>query len=622
MKKGLLGTALILSSVVSITANAKVEKIPNLFKQAKQLNQTEANFIFNRNVKGTIQGSTSIFGGEPANWFNLDPLVDQVEGTSAEEVYKAFGAPQSKDIIVAVIDSGVDVNHEDLQDKIWMNEAELNGTEGVDDDQNGYVDDVFGWNFIGGSDGMGKVLKDQTLGNGHRLIKGKVSAQVGADTLEVTRELVRLKTLKAELAQIGETLSSEEVALLDQTQKEVDSELVNAKPAYDSFFKGLNSFKAAVEVLKSSGLKEVSVDAIQALSVSSKEEVAAKKLLLSDLNRGRDQHWYQVRVDYFGDTVLYYYNEDYANKTRSNIVGDDYSNQLEKSYGNNDVIGPDSSHGTHVAGIIGANRNNDLGIKGVAENVKIMAIRVVPNGDERDKDVANGIYYAVDNGAKVINMSFGKSYSPYKKIVDEAMAYAAAKGVLLVHAAGNSHQDNNVTANFPNKRMFKYSLNDCKTGATEILKCQPVPILQNTRDSYKRDFNSTWLEIGASAYKKGTELPAIFSNYGDRSVDVFSPGVELLSTTPDNSYDSYSGTSMASPAAAGVAALTLSYNPDLSGEELKSVLLQTSKKYPLLYVRKPSERGSAPVSILFSDLSINGGIVDALEAVKAATAGL
>jgi cell wall-associated protease len=302
--------------------------------------------------------------------------------------------------------------------------------------------------------------------------------------------------------------------------------------------------------------------------------------MLALLSNGIDLARINRVLEYYGDQLTYFYNENFNPRT---IVGDNYTNATEKVYGNNDVIGADSSHGTHVSGSIAAVRDNNLGIKGVATNVKIMAVRVVPNGDERDKDVANGIRYAVDNGAKIINMSFGKAFSPYKKVVDEAMKYAASKGVLLVHAAGNSNQNNDIEANFPN-RVLK--------GSTEEV--------------------STWLEIGASSFEKGLNLPADFSNYGKKSVDFFAPGVDILSTTPDNTYDTYSGTSMASPTAAGVAALILSYDSSLDASAVKSLMIDTSRRYPKLQVNLPGTE----TPVLFSSLSKTGTVVDVLEAVK------
>jgi cell wall-associated protease len=310
--------------------------------------------------------------------------------------------------------------------------------------------------------------------------------------------------------------------------------------------------------------------------------VQAKADMLKLLTNGLTEARITRVLDAYTAQVDFNYNESFNPRT---IVGDDYSDTSVKTYGNNDVIGPDSHHGTHVSGSIAATRDNNIGIKGVATNVKIMAVRVVPNGDERDKDVANGIRYAVDNGAKIINMSFGKAFSSNKKYVDEAVRYAQSKGVLLVHAAGNSNQNNDTTPNFPNRKDL----------------------------ANKTEF-SNWLEIGASGFEKGLNLPAEFSNYGKKSVDLFAPGVDILSTTPDNKYDTYSGTSMASPSTAGALALALSYNPSLNAEELRALILDTSRRYPKLQVNQPGTE----TPVLFSTLSLSGTIVDVFEAVKAA----
>jgi subtilisin family serine protease len=248
------------------------------------------------------------------------------------------------------------------------------------------------------------------------------------------------------------------------------------------------------------------------------------------------------------------------------------------------VKGHDASHGTHVSGIIAADRGNALGIQGIADNVKIMAIRAVPDGDERDKDVANAIRYAVDNGAQIINMSFGKSYSPQKFVVDEAIEYAQSKGVLLVHAAGNSNKNIDEKDNFPTSK------------------------LSNGKSA------ENWLEIGASGAGDGVDLVGSFSNYGKETVDVFAPGVNIYSTTPDNSYESFNGTSMASPATAGVAALLMSYYPQLDAGQVRDIIKQSSRKFDGLKVKKP---GTEEL-VEFTELSKTGGLLNAFESVKMA----
>ena len=569
---------IVLALPLSITASfARTQQIPKAELDLKLLNSNQSKYVL-KNAKGTFL-STSFLAVRPENWFNLSP-VDGAEGVRTEETYKAFGMPQSEDIVVAVIDSGVDVNHEDLQGKIWINEDEI-ANDGIDNDGNGYVDDVFGWNFIGGSNGMAKIVVDSSLQNGIRLEKGLESAQVDADTLEITRELIRMKQIKASLAAVGRKLDAKDAEYLAGLESEVTGAVEEAKQVVTTYTARLKTYKAAEAVLKTAGVSTMSLEAIRALESSDPAVVEAKKTMIQLLSTNNTEARLNRILDSYSSQLQYHYNEKFNPRT---IVGDNYYDLEEKSYGNSDVIGPDSHHGTHVAGIIAATRDNNLGIKGVATNVKIMAVRVVPNGDERDKDVANGIRYAVDNGAKIINMSFGKAYSPFKsELVDAAVKYAEEKGVLLVHAAGNSNQNNDTERNFPNR--------------------------YNAAD--KTEFKN-WLEIGASSFEKGAGLPATFSNYGKKSVDFFAPGVDILSAVPDNKYDTYSGTSMASPAAAGVASLLLSYEPSMDAEAVRSLMIETSRRYPGLKVNLPGTQNK----VRFSDLSVYGSITDVFEATK------
>jgi subtilisin family serine protease len=570
-KKALLALALPLT--IS-SAFATVQMIPPADLIIKQAEAPVGKYVL-KSSRGTM---VFALPAEPQNWFNLSPK-EGVEGVGSEEVYQTIGQPKSEDIIVAVVDSGVDVNHEDLQGKIWTNSDEI-PNNGIDDDNNGYIDDVFGWSFIGGKDGMATIVEDSSLKNGYRLVKGKASAQISIDSLEVTRELVRLKKLKTRMEEAGEVLTAEQAALLNKVSQEVNSAIENAKKIVNAYRPRLDQYKKAESILKAAGVAEITVEAVRALQSSDEAVLVAKKDMLALLANGLTEDRINTILERYQGQLDYQYNENFDPR---GIVGDNYANPNERIYGNNDVIGADAFHGTHVSGIIAAARDNNIGIKGVATNVKIMAVRVVPNGDERDKDVANGIRYAVDNGARIINMSFGKAYSPYKKVVDEAVRYAESKGVLLVHAAGNDSKNNDLKPSFPTRED----------------KVQ------------KRDFNN-WLEICATSYKKGVNLPAGFTNYGKLTVDTCAPGVNLLSTIPDNKYGNASGTSMASPVTAGVAALVLSFDPSMNADQLKALLLDTSRRYPNLKVNLP---GSVD-TVLFSSLSTTGTIVDALEASK------
>ena len=287
-------------------------------------------------------------------------------------------------------------------------------------------------------------------------------------------------------------------------------------------------------------------------------------------------------VDHFKSQVEYNLNLDFDPRP---IVGDDPNDVKDRFYGNNDVAGPDALHGSHVAGIIAAVRNNNIGINGVADNVVILPIRNTPNGDERDKDVANGIRYAVDNGAKVINMSFGKGYNWDKKIVDDAVKYAVSKDVLLVHAAGNDNKNLDEAQNFPNPEYLDGGV------------------------------AASWITVGASGWKNDETVKADFSNYGKTKVDVFAPGVNINSTTPGSKYQKLNGTSMAAPVVAGLAGLIRSYYPNLTATEVKDIIMKSVVKVDQVV---KVQQGDAVKDIPFADLCISGGIVNAYNALKLA----
>jgi len=273
---------------------------------------------------------------------------------------------------------------------------------------------------------------------------------------------------------------------------------------------------------------------------------------------------------------------------RGAVVQDNYDDVNDRYYGNNDVMATGSEHGTHVSGIIAADRKNKIGITGIANNVEIMMIRAVPDGDEHDKDIANAIHYAVDNGAWVINMSFGKGFSPEKKWVDEAVKYAESKGVLLIHAAGNDDKNIDIEDNFPSKNINNDTLQTA----------------------------SNWINVGASGPTLA-ELKASFSNYGKREVSVFAPGVEIYSTLPGgNMYGSMDGTSMAAPVVSGIASLILSYYPELSAPQVKNIIEKSAIKIDSSIQIK---EGDADRNIQLSDISVSGGIANAYEALKLAS---
>ncbi|WP_226389831.1 S8 family peptidase [Penaeicola halotolerans] len=504
--------------------------------------------------------STFAQQANPANWYNLDPKKDKALGVSTERAYqKLIKKKSGEDIIVAVIDSGIDIHHEDLKNIIWVNTGEIAGN-GKDDDGNGYIDDVYGWNFIGGANGNVKY-----------------------DNLELTR-LVRKYSEQFEGKSVS-ALTAQEQETYERYQalkKELEQERQELAPQA-GFYKAL--YEALVSLKGKMGKDEPTKEDVAAVEAANQAEAQAKQILTSALDQASYNDLMdelKEAVDYFSSRVDYHLNLDFDPRE---IVGDDYDDPTERYYGNSDVIGEDARHGTHVAGIIAAQRNNQIGINGVAQNVQIMVIRAVPDGDERDKDVANAIRYAVDNGAKVINMSFGKAYSWNKAVVDEAIAYAAEKDVLLVHAAGNDNKDNDVTDNFPNDEVLE-----------------------------KPDYANVWLEIGASTIHEDQRIPASFSNYGKTQVDVFAPGYEINSTVPGSKYENLSGTSMAAPVVSGVAALIRSYYPNLTAAEVKDIILQSARKIEEQVILP----GEESVKVPFADLSQTGAVVNAFDAMKLA----
>lgn len=506
--------------------------------------------------------STKDPDGEPEDeildWFNLDPAENGIEGSSVNKAYGSFDIRSDQDpVIVAVIDSGIDINHEDLQGKIWVNADEI-PDNGVDDDNNGFVDDIHGWNFIGGRDG----------------------SHVDGDTLEVTREYIRYK----QILKNGVALTHEEKAYYEKVEETFLAERKAAYEGYAEHSKNQIKLELYMEKLKNTyNISDFSLEAVERWDESDPFLESAKEFFLEIYDTYGSPEIVELYVEYYGDQVKYYYNTKLD--TRKTVVKDDPNDLYESNYGNNDVIGPDASHGTHVAGIIAADRENGIGIKGVASNVKIMVLRAVPNGDEHDKDVANSVEYAVDNGAKIINMSFSKDYSPHKHVVDEAFKYAEENNVLIIHSAGNNARDVDLEPTFPNRFPKDEQLGDI----------------------------ATWMNVGASAYLRDADLPAFFSNYGHNNVELFAPGYRVYSSIPDNQYAFFSGTSMAGPVVSGVAALVMSQYPDLLALDVKYGLMDTTRPYPDLDVRLPSD----PEQLVpFETLSISGGVVDAFTALE------
>ena len=506
-----------------------------------------------------------------AQWHLKDPQTDNTPGISVTRTYRELLQNRaSVPVVVAVIDSGVDTAHVDLKPMLWRNAKEIPGNK-IDDDKNGYVDDVNGWSFLGAPDGR----------------------NINSETLEVTRIVAKFGP-----------------RFMGKTRAQV-------KPAeqadFDLYTKASKSYEAKREELGGQVQQmEQMAGPFTQMSVALKQALKAERLDTATLRRaindkatdprmaGASQQFLQILQQTGAadtDALLQELNDGLKSQSgqlndglsltfdpRKDIIGDDPENVNDRSYGNGDVTGPDAMHGTHVAGIIAADRANRLGVEGVAgPAVRIMSVRAVPDGDERDKDVANAIRYAVDNGASIINMSFGKEFSPQRRAVEAAYKYAEAKNVLLVHAAGNEDDDLETKPHYP----AAFYLDGKSPG--------------------------NLLTVGASGPRDDEQLPADFSNFGRRSVSVFAPGVGILATLPGSKYGKLSGTSMAAPVTAGAAAVLRSYFPKLTAADVKRILMQTVIVHHT-QVRQPG----TDKKVDFATLSVTGGVINLYNAVQLA----
>ncbi len=493
------------------------------------------------------------YNSAPADWHLLDPATDGVAGVGARRAITELlrNAPPKRVITVAVIDGGVDTSHTALRSALVLNTRET-PANGRDDDGNGYIDDARGWNFIGGANG-----------------------NIDDDRLELTRLVAscRANAGKSLVSTPCTQLESEYTAARDEAAGQW-SGLRPVLTEYDSLL---------ATVAKDNGVTKSAVtDAMLARMLpKSPEARAALQRLQMYASNGLTVNVSRAARKQVEGRLNYGFNLAYDGRK---LIGD--TPAMGRNYGNANVTGPDASHGTAVASVIGA-VSGDSGFVGVAPGVRILPVRVVPNGDEYDKDVANGIRYAVNAGAQIINMSFGKPYSPGKAAVDSAVQYAVSKGVLLVHASGNESTDVDATPTFPSS-------------------------------SYAAPADgraATWIDVGASSWRAGDRLAADFTNYGSTKVDLFAPGVSIFAAALGDQFAREDGTSVAAPVVSGVAALLMSQFPSLTAVDVKRILMATVTKFPNQMVLKP---GSRTAKVPFASLSAAGGVINAYEAVKLA----
>lgn len=518
-------------------------------------------------LSGTAVAQTSVKEAPPKNWHLLDPSTGH-NGISLDKAYSALKATglKSNRVVVAVIDSGIDTLHEDLKPVLWKNPGEI-PHNGIDDDKNGYVDDVHGWNFIGGKDGR----------------------NVKEDTYEAARVYYNLKSKWEGRDVEPSSLSGKEKDEYETylRAKEAVAGGVNVEEV--NFMKQLlpKFLRGDSVIRKELGKEEYNANDLEKYA-SENQDARNTRMLIMNISKANNSNEI-TNTQLIDDINGQLRKAEAADKPpvpyRKDIVGDDETDINDRFYGNNDLMASTPFHGTHVSGIIAAARNNGKGIDGVADNVSIMTLRAVPDGDEHDKDIALAIRYAVDNGAKIISMSFGKDFSPEKHWVDDAFRYAESKNVLLVHAAGNSAKNIDSTHNYPN----------------------PVYVDGSGRAS-------NVITVGAAGDMKNGGLTASFSNYGKAEVDVFAPGVGIYSTIPGGTtYGNASGTSMAAPVVSGVAALIMQYYPNLTAQQVKYAI-EKSAVAPKVKVKKPG----TDEEVDLSDLSKTGGFLNAHEAVKIA----
>lgn len=524
----------------------KINKFPFLtLVVAMALTSCGTSKIATYNVDQMPLKNAKLTEQELQRWSHLDILKDTIPGMSVDKAYAELlkGKTPVK-VIVGIVDSGVDIEHEDLKSVVWTNAKEIPGN-GIDDDNNGYIDDMHGWNFLGNTTkekleyerifGDKSLTDEATYNRAKKLVEDKIAESSKA---------------KAQLVQMTEAL--------EKSDKLIATELKKADYTAEDLAK----------------------------ITSTETEIAQAKMIMTQmLSYGMPIA--DLKVEIAKELDGYNTYEKHLSTDYRKVVGDNPWDINDKKYGNNNVIGPDKKealHGTHVAGIVAQVRGNNLGGDGVADAVtEILTVRAVPDGDEYDKDIALGIRYAVDNGAKIINGSFGKAFSPQKQWVYDAIKYAESKDVLIVHAAGNDAKDIDVEDNFP-----------------------------NDSDDKINEIASNFITIGALNFEFGANILANFTNYGKINVDVYAPGVKIYAATPDNGYQYLQGTSMAAPNAAGVAALIRAYYPNLTAKEVKQILMDSGTKINMEVQVAGRKNG---FKRQFSELSKSGKIVNAYTAL-------
>lgn len=498
------------------------------------------------------------FTQEQVDWHHLDPQNDSIMGVSTTRAYEYLKDKKADTVVVAILDNGSTLMHEDLQGTLWINpdEIEMNG---IDDDKNGYIDDIHGWNFLGNQEGQNLKYdtKEYTriYAKYHERFEG-----VNIDSLKPNciKEFYFYQSAKLDY-ELERKKKSEEI----EHYKNMLSRYQSSLDLLEAHFKG----------------SDYSEKKLQKLKKATGELLNAQQFIIWMHDNNLSKSYFENGLKKEKNNFETRLNPEYVN--RETIVRDDPNDFLDTIYGNNNIDAKGPYHGTGVASIIGA-VHNDIGMEGISKHVKLMIIRIVPNGDERDKDVALAIKYAINEGADIINCSFAKMYSLHEDFVLNALQQAEDKGVLIVHAAGNSGTNNDSIPYYP------------------------------TGYNYEMQKFTNWISVGASRPNDNENLPAYFSNYGFNSVDVFAPGYAIKTCGLNNTYSKASGTSIAAPVVSGIAAVLKSYYPYLTAAEIKEILIKSVTIPNVEFVNQP---GNSNHQVAFKDLSVSGGIVNLYNAI-------
>ncbi|WP_162200398.1 S8 family serine peptidase [Kordia jejudonensis] len=501
---------------------------------------------------------------ELKTWLHKDYIQDTIAGTSLEKAYtELLQNKKGKEIIVAVLDTKLDIFHEDLKDQIWVNEDEI-PNNGIDDDNNGYIDDVNGWDFL--SNDKGEFIEYQNYEETRVIRK--------YDSLFKGRHLEDVATRHKEAFKMyAKVVADYEASLKDLKQI--------LKDAY--------AWREIFPIAKKQTQKILKKEKLTYRELDSLEKTKQKDTLINyyagymktQIKNNIDLEFIKNYIKRYENRLHIFYNRNYDERK---ITGDNVKDINDRFYGYHKVYGRvPFEHSIVVSGILGAKKDNGIGIQGISNNIKIMPVVMVASGDEHDKDVALAIRYAVDNGASVINMSWGKNFSTEETWVHDAIKYAEKHDVLLVTAAGNEGRSIDED---------KYYLNDY---------LEEEEIVNN------------FMVIGANNYKITERLVASFSNYGKKHVDIFAPGIYIYTTDTNNKYKFSRGTSLASPIVSGIAALIRSYYPNLSASEVKMILMESGTSFDLKV--RVLDKNDKKIYVPFSELSKSGKVVNAYNAL-------